>query len=449
MVRNKGLHFPSRNAVGYESQKLISRAIGVEDQNALLREERRRKAFIRILANEYMDIEIYFRCIIYGLGTLISSMLPTLAFTLIPAHNIFTNPAYWYEYLIQVTCFVIPSFAANNLIRSSFYINMPFLKSHRNFQKTFLVLVIVFVSLQAFFFISWTKVARFCYPLPFNGYLSLYFVILTSYIIIWYLIPNRWRKNCAMRKRLVSMIIALAMNQFLLSFYLVILKIMLSCNRKYQWVTALSFPIFREFSIWLSTKYARKAAMGDVRCAEIICHQAMCSSHAFVLAYTVGSIATIETTVVIISIDFFINVFICLRIIYAKRKKTADLDIQIKLLQELIINEIVEFMVPLSYLGCLTVGFYGPNSELIGDIRNGYWQYSPIEDIEHAIIYVLAFFLIDFGSLLISIVLLWTFCRINVLAAFTAIYKEFGLAFTVQIGLNLTGVREISINYWG
>ena len=169
MVRNKGLHFPSRNAVGYKNQKFTARATEMEDQNASLREERRRKVFMRILANEYMNIELYFRCIIYGLGSFITSMLPTLAFKLIPAHNIFTNPAYWYEYLIQVTFFVIPSFAANNLIRSSFYINMPFLKSHRNFQKTFLVLVIVFVSLQAFFFISWTKVARFCYPLPFNG----------------------------------------------------------------------------------------------------------------------------------------------------------------------------------------------------------------------------------------------------------------------------------------
>ena len=106
----------------------------------------------------------------------------------------------------------------------------------------------------------------------------------------------------------------------------------------------------------------------------------------------------------------------------------------------------VEFMVPLSYLGCLLTGYYGPNAELIGDIRNGYWQYTPIENIEHSIIYVLTFFFVDFGSLLVSAILLSMISGIDLLEAFTAIYKEFGIAFTIQMALNLTGVRKYFIS---
>ena len=94
MIKNKARKFPSRLAIGHTSQKSTAQAIQMEYQNASLQEERRRKAFMSILANDPMDIEKYFKCIIYGLGSLITSMLPTLLFTLIPAHNIFTE----YEY---------------------------------------------------------------------------------------------------------------------------------------------------------------------------------------------------------------------------------------------------------------------------------------------------------------------------------------------------------------
>ena len=70
-------------------------------------------------------------------------------------------------------------------------------------------------------------------------------------------------------------------------------------------------------------------------------------------------------------------------------------------------------MIPLVYLGCLLVGYYGPNVELIGGLRSDYWNYSPIEDVTQTVKFILMFFVVDLGSLFVSIALLWTFCRIN------------------------------------
>ena len=119
-----------------------------------------------------------------------------------------------------------------------------------------------------------------------------------------------------------------------------------------------------------------------------------------------------------------------------------EVDKQIGLLQELVINEIVEVMIPPAYLVTFLVAFYGPNAELIGNVRYGNWQYTPTEDVNHTINFVLVFFFIDLCSLLISAILLWKFCRINLYRAFTEVQREFGFAFMLQMGSTLPGVSR-------
>ena len=72
-----------------------------------------------------------------------------------------------------------------------------------------------------------------------------------------------------------------------------------------------------------------------------------------------------------------------------------EVDLQIGLLQELVINEIIEFMVPPTYLATLLLAFYGPYAEMIGNVRNGYWRFTPIENINHTIEFVVMFFVIN------------------------------------------------------
>ena len=86
------------------------------------------------------------------------------------------------------------------------------------------------------------------------------------------------------------------------------------------------------------------------------------------------------------------------------------------------------------------VAYHGPNAELIGNVRNGYWQYTKTEDVNHTIEYVFMFFLVDVCSLLVSAALLWCFCRINLYRAYSEIMKEFGSVITIQMGSALNGV---------
>ena len=122
-----------------------------------------------------------------------------------------------------------------------------------------------------------------------------------------------------------------------------------------------------------------------------------------------------------------------------------DTDKVSKVLQELIVNEMVEFMEPLAYLASLLVCYFGPNAELIGNVRNDYWQYSKIVDLDHTIKYVMMFFFVDFASLIVATILLWTFCRINLYRAYCAIQQEFGWTFIVNMAFCLTAVSFLRL----
>ena len=138
-----------------------------------------------------------------------------------------------------------------------------------------------------------------------------------------------------------------------------------------------------------------------------------------------------------------INVLTCLWIIYKKKNYPENIEKQIELVQLLVVYEMVEFVVPLSYLLCFLIAYYGPNAEIIGDVGSSYWQYNAVEDIWHVIKSVIIFFCIDIGSIIINSFMLWNFSRINLWRMFLALQTEFGVNFAIVLVTNLNAVRNI------
>ena len=119
-----------------------------------------------------------------------------------------------------------------------------------------------------------------------------------------------------------------------------------------------------------------------------------------------------------------------------------------ELLQVLVINETNEFIAPLCYLLCFSTAYFGPNSGLIGNIGNSYWQYSKIENVEESIEFVVVFMFIDLGSLVVVSFLLWKLCRINLYRAFSVLQKEFCLGFAASLAIAFNAVNySLILNY--
>ena len=44
-------------------------------------------------------------------------------------------------------------------------------------------------------------------------------------------------------------------------------------------------------------------------------------------------------------------------------------------LKVLVLAETLEFIMPLGYMSCFIVAYFGPNANVLGNVKNGYWQY--------------------------------------------------------------------------
>ena len=208
----------------------------------------------------------------------------------------------------------------------------------------------------------------------------------------------------------------------------------------YQWIVAVFLPIIREVNGYALLKMTLKSASGDTDSVEIVVNHVIATSHALFATYTAGSYATMATTAVMIGTDFLINIYTAIKIAYIQRKNPDRKEEQSKLLQELVINEMVEVLGPLAYMLCFTLAYFGPNAELIGGVRSSYFDHSPVE-FGSTMSIVSAFFCIDLLSLVISGIFLKIVCNISVAQAFITLQKEFGIQFGFVLAGILTAVN--------
>ena len=190
------------------------------------------------------------------------------------------------------------------------------------------------------------------------------------------------------------------------------------------------------------TKLASKAACGDISAVQITSNFNIGIRHSLFLTYVIGAFATTGSSIAILTMDFIINLGICFRIAWIKRRKPENTQKIIELLQELAIAEMVEFVVPLVYLICFCIAYFGPNAKLIGNVSNDYWQYVKVKDFGHTITNVCAFFIIDLLSGVSCSIVLFIFCKISLMRVFIALQREFGLIFLVSLVLLLTTVSN-------
>ena len=102
-------------------------------------------------------------------------------------------------------------------------------------------------------------------------------------------------------------------------------------------------------------------------------------------------------------------------LVYVIKKQPLFLQIVQEMIAELTLTERIETLVPLTYILCYAIAYYGPNAEILGNIQNDYWQYESIDDIWKVVQNVLVMFVVDGCSAVIVGIILWRVCSIRIL----------------------------------
>ena len=420
--RNKIFIVPEYQSDQNEDNSLWS--LKSEKERAEEKARKRTKKFKAIILNEPIDFS-WINLLVNSLKIIVSGLLTTIPLTIILYRDVIEFPEFWYEILIPGP--IVLAF-------SSVYVCIR-LGSFMNIEYLFLakmVATMFFIGFTTLFFLVvpgyylWTSILKYQYPIPFLGFVAIYFSLTYSTSIIWFLFPKPWRRNKLFRKRMGFMALFTVLQlTFTILGYNIIVRILGKSSSQYRPMVALALPAFREINDRIFSKLIRKVSHGDTPGSMILLKCLVNVQYATILCVILGSIATSATSWILIGVDYAYNMYLCFKIVRTKNRSPQTIQSKIDTLQELAITEIVEFVAPLGFILVFVAAAYGPNVKLFGNIGSSYWAYREIDDINQGIENMVYLFLVDFSSVVVTAFILRIKCKINLWKAFHELQKEF------------------------
>ena len=148
----------------------------------------------------------------------------------------------------------------------------------------------------------------------------------------------------------------------------------------------------------------------------------------------IGSKATDLSSWIILGSDFIYNSYLALKIIWIKKTGAVNEKNDQKmyrLLFTLTVNELVEVLVPMTFLICFLSAYYGPNAEKIGGVKSNQFHYQPVTNIHEFIKKMMIFMIVDVSSVILLGTILWMTCKISLLKSYIMMQKEFWPIITI------------------
>ena len=385
---------------------------------------------------------------ILGFCVLFSS--PLLLF---PQHNAILYPEYWYEAMISAALSFIITFSFDSLMVCKYYFKVDSMLTVGIFIRLFLSTTVSWILTCCVIYWIWTLSLGYKYPMPLTlvfGYIQFWVQYVTLYVLFKsnkHNIPNA----DVVEKRILPFAfsrlwsLCIDMQYKGLTFLFIIIPPAL------QWILAFLMPILRELNYFMVNQTMinwPKVEDGSGK-QWIIC--GINAYHALYVAIKLGHTTTHASSVIILAVDFVLNLHCCYKVTCFNRAITPEICItdQAKyiaqreyLLVKFLLIEILEVLVPIAYVVTVLIAYYGPNAEILGNIRNDYWQYDDIDDIESSLQAVMIMCVIDGCSAIIGGYWIWRVSSIDCLEEACRVLRNYWGCIAVTIAHYLNYVRR-------
>ena len=264
-------------------------------------------------------------------------------------------------------------------------------------------------------------------------------------ITVSLLFPTTWRQDQAFARQLKWLMVAqmymaghMVVNNLFFNFVFFI-----SLPSYLQWLAAFALPGIRELSNymlvaicrWKEVKFIktvlRRVGGGreDVK-ARMVISSFLDVYHALFLAITVAGLANAVTTWAFFAVDFLFNAYGLFKIYKAAKNNLLDVGEDVL---GMVQGMFLGLVVSIAYLASLVVIFHGPNAEVMGNIKNSYFDFAAIADLESTVESILMIVAIETATSLVTILVLKFKCSINTGLVFVHLMKEYGLIITFQM----------------
>ena len=256
-------------------------------------------------------------------------------------------------------------------------------------------------------------------PVPFT-LLLLPIVLIAPNVTLFILLSRNELVSSDVKKRMKPLMISYILSYVLELQYQGLTFLFTLLPFELQWIIAFLLPFTREVNYKVFHHIMIDSLQLDN--GKVLITVSINAYHALYVAMVIGNTATLPTSICILIIDFVINLHSCHQLVNVHRSITPNIfvnDQYIKnreyQLSKLILTEMMEVIIPFTYIVTVVIAYYGPNAEILGNIGNDYWQYSSIDNLRELILSVLLMAIVDFFSALIVGYWLWKVCSIDFL----------------------------------
>ena len=376
---------------------------------------------------------------IFGLLILALCILFASPVILIPQHDGILYPDYWYEIMICANLTFCLNWTIGISIDVDVMLNLSTEISKWSYVRMFFVSSVFFDIIYSIAYVIWTRGLDYNYPIPF-GILAIYVTATMSFATMWYIFPIDLRQNQCVRTRIKAFCLLYLYATALDFQFNLLRKLFLIIPYHLQWILAFMLPILRYINEKGFRMMQRRAAGSENLKLKAYACITINIYYSLFIAILMGSSATPTTSFCILLLDFVLNLVGCIKIIRISRKISQEDAIsngmQDKKNEEvtlLALTELTEILVPLSYITTFLIAFYGPNSYILGGIRNSYWTFIAVKDVYDVLSGTSLMFLFDCCFGLISGLMLVKFAKLNMLKEYGKLLNEYWLLITIRL----------------
>jgi len=367
-------------------------------------------------------------------GTCLSLAVVAVGFGSWQMHDPILHPDRWWECMIQ--CGLVWAFvnAAAITTTGSWFITA---EDNALIVKPFLILGTVcssslFVLWMAFYTL-WTLLLQLPYPMPWHGILSGVGAFAITVGMSLYIFPSHWRRESDFYHRVKWQVAFFFIVECLVVIYFGFMLLVAIMPRSWQWTIAPLMIVIRELGSRCSSYAARKAAGKSHSSVDLINQSIVLSIHGIFLAVCVGSLTELSTTLVLLFADFAFNLYLATKVVrLAGSNDVPRRTAQSQALLSMVLSETMELILPLAYLACFLIVYYGPSGHVVGNVRSNHWHYTAVVDPLHASFAILWLAALDLSSLVISQVVLWKTAKISCWRVFLLIWNEHGVVLAIH-----------------
>ena len=331
--------------------------------------------------------------ILLGCGLSMSMM------TLIPRHDSILEPVYWFEIIFPAGFWII--FVTSVMIQDWWILMerdsmVPIWSYLKVISTTFLGWLMVFCTCS----ITWIKILDYKPPMPKIGVICGFPTLIFGFVAVQMFVPNDFNGMQESKRKSYKIVIYQL-------FWLIVpvVKNVLSNifeelrNSDAQCVIAFLVPMAKRCTNLVLSKVMKKMVGTNSETASVSLMVSINFHYGLWVAITlVGARST--TMVCTVAVEFLIQMSMCYQIVKLHKKvmalenDQARMDKQ-KTVLKLLLAELTEGLIPLAYAIGFSMAYYGPNGQLIGNVRNGYWQYQIECDASWTLLVMFGLFSLD------------------------------------------------------